>query len=514
MANDNRKLMLFDGLKTSILWDESTDAWTYASGGPTTPMQNKYQMIPTLFRGVNIIANAVAKMPFKVYRAKGDKEVDNSQEYTNEVGFLPNPRQIFSIASMSLDLTGKCYLRPASNAAGYKKLLTYQNPTTITPKIDNGILGGFERSENGQVKTLAIKEVVYMWLPDPYVELGPPTAYPAQAAFAASSVLGNMDAYIALYFDRGAIRPVIVSVKGAPSPTERERMESWFQKLMGGIKRGFTWKVFNSDTVDIKQIGDGLDSLQDTELTASKRQDVAHALGIPYAVLFSEAANNATAQADAINLYEQTIEPRCEFIASNLNDQLFIPAGYRLEFQPESLDIYQEDEASRAQSLTAYVNAGFPLLMACDILGVELTAEMRTQLESEEADKKKRAEEMEKIRNAPKPDEQKPDEQNNTTTTPPPQFVQQNDDQKAIDADLAKWKRKASKAFEKGNSANVPFESEIIPLRVGEKITCALKSADTAEAIENAFIIGDILPDLAVELHRANSLLERTIAGK
>lgn len=510
MENDYRKLMLFDGLKSSLLWDEQTDAWTYASGGPTTPMQDRYKMIPTLFRGVNIIANSVADMPFKIYGKNGKTEIDSSQEYQNKVGFLPKPRWLFSLVSMSLDLCGKAYLRQLKNAANFPQLF-YQIPTSITEKITAGQLVGWTRQENGMPVNLAVKDVIYLWLADPYVELGPPTAFPAQAALAASNVLGNMDAYIALYFERGAIRPVIVSVKGAPSKDERERMETWFQKLMGGIRRGFQWKVLNADTVDIKQIGDGLESLQDTELTASKRQDVAHALGIPYAILFSEAANNATAQTDQLALFQQTIVPRCEFIASELNTQMFIPAGYKLEFQPETLDIYQEDENERSQALTAYVNAGFPLLMACDILGIELTEEMREELEAEEEEKEKRREEMAQLAAQAPKEKEELEEQPNVTTTQPPQFQQQTEEQKAIDADLGKWKRKANKALAKGESACVPFESVVIPLRLGEKITAALKTADTPEAIDNAFIIGDMIPDLAVELQRANSLLERAM---
>ena len=471
--------MVFDGVNTSLLWDESTDAWVYQSNGPATPMQNRYQMIPTLFRGVNIIANAVATMPFKVYKAKGDKEIDNSAEYSNAMGFLPSPRQTFGLVSMSLDLSGRSYLRPTKNQAGYSKLLAYQNPTTIEPKIENGVLTGWERSENGQTKHLKVEEIVYMWLADPYVELGPPTAYPAQAAFSAASVLGNMDSYIALYFERGAIRPVIVSVKGMAGKEERERMETWFKKLMGGIKRAFDWKIFNADTMDIQQIGDGLESLQDTELTASKRQDVAHALGIPYAVLFSEAANYATAKADQIALYQQTIEPRCEFIASCLNTQLLIPAGYRMEFMPESLDIYQEDEAERATSLAAYVNVGMPMLMACDILGVELTDEQRTELEAEKVAKEERRQEMAELARQ-KPEEEEPE---NTTTTQPPQFRSMSGDMRS---ELSKWYKVSSKALRAGKP-QPEFESIIIPPGLHGAISGALEEAKEPDDLKRVF---------------------------
>ena len=90
MANNRRnKLLIFDGLKTSLLWDETSDAWVYATGGPISTAQARFQTIPTLFRGVHIIANAVSAMPFKIYGSKGNKEIDASQNYANKIGFLP-----------------------------------------------------------------------------------------------------------------------------------------------------------------------------------------------------------------------------------------------------------------------------------------------------------------------------------------------------------------------------------------------------------------------------------------
>jgi hypothetical protein len=60
---------------------------------------------------------------------------------------------------------------------------------------------------------------------------------------------------------------------------------------MGGITKAFRWRVFNADSINVQQVGDGLESLQDSELTKQQRQDVALALGIPETILFSSAAN-------------------------------------------------------------------------------------------------------------------------------------------------------------------------------------------------------------------------------
>ena len=248
-----------DGTKASLLWDEETDAWTYTSGGPAADVQKYYQGIPTIFRGVAKIAQVVAAMPFNIY-GKGDEVVDGSQDYTNALEWLPKPRAVFEIASKSLDLTGQAYFLPMKQErTSAIKELRYVVPKTIVPKFDEGtgVLLGFERTVNNKMKLYLPEEILYMWLPDPYKEQGPPAAYPVIAALRAAGVLANLDDFISVYFDRGAVRPIVVSVKGMPKKEERERMEKWFSHLMGGIKNAFGWKVFNAETVDIEQVGDG-----------------------------------------------------------------------------------------------------------------------------------------------------------------------------------------------------------------------------------------------------------------
>ena len=507
MANKT-KLMLFDGLKASLLWDEETPGlWNYMTGGPAMAEAQLFRTIPVLYRGITIISDSMNKVPFSIMRGK--TEVDTSADWQNKIGFMPNPNKTFKLISQALDRGGCAYLLKSQNRGRVTKELKWLAPSTITPKLDaDSGLTGFKRQVGSkQIPDLLPDQVVYFWLADSDVEVGPPQAWPLKSALSAAGVLGNLNEFISKYFERGAIRPTLVFVKGAPSKEERERMEKWYQTLMGGIKRAFQWKIFNADTVDTKQIGDGLDQLQDQTLTADQRQDVALALGIPQTILFANSANYATSESDIKNFYDMTIVPRCEFIASIFNEQLLDPLGLSLVFSPESLDMYQEDENSRAQALKLYVDSGYTLLMASDILGIDLTDPQRKELEAAEAEKQANKQRMAELAaQAPKTPEQQPPANNQPTQF---QNAQQQAQNKALDDDLAKWRRKATKSFEKSGVALVPFESEVIPLRVGERIAESLKSATTQEAVDQAFDINAILPDLAVELQKANILLQR-----
>jgi len=223
------------------------------------------------------------------------------------------------------------------------------------------------------------------------VEFGPPRSSPAQAALAAAGVLANIDAFGAAFFARGAIKGTLLTVKGNPPEQERERIRSWWQRLFSGVKDAWSTAVVNADAVTPVVVGEGLESLEKSDLTRSKREDIATALGIPHSLLMSNAANYATAQADRLSLYDVTVRPECSAIADVLNDQVFGPLGYRFQFQPESLDIYKANEEARSASLAALRSAGLPLLMAMDILGYELTEEQRASLERAEAERRAQA---------------------------------------------------------------------------------------------------------------------------
>ena len=325
---------------------------------------------------------------------------------------------------------------------------------------------------------------VYFWLPDPYVEVGPPINYPAQAAFNASGVLLNMDVFAANFLKRGAIKVTLLSVKGMPKEADRLKLEDWWSNLVAGIKNAFTGKIFNAEAVTPTVIGEGLKELENVTISEEKREDVSIAMGIPMSILFANAANYATSQQDELNFLTKTVIPDCELIAAVMNEQLFDPLGLHMTFMPETLDAMQEDEAARAAALQQLTGAGVPLLMAMDLLGFELTDEQRLELEQAEAEKEQRAEEMAQ-QLAQKPEEETETEDENSPVSPQEAPGEAENEKRYFDMD--RWQRKALNALKRGKAAAVPFDSEHIPVDEHKRIALELLSAATAEDVKHIF---------------------------
>jgi len=478
------KLIFIDGQKSVDLW-EGDEGWKILTGeGGDTPARDYYKFIPTMYRAVQLRANSVASMPFKLTR--GTTDYDLSSDWENKVGFMPNPGYILQMVEAALVMTGSAYLFRERSVAGTKQL-RYHLPGSITPIIDpvRG-LEGFMRPVNGVDRKFKVDDYVYFWLPDPYVELGPAINFPAQAAFNAGGVLMNIDVFAAGFFQRGAIKAMLLTVQGMPKEAERAKLSDWWRSVVGGVKNAFGAQVVNADAITPVVIGEGIKELENVTVGEEKREDVAIAMGIPMSILFANAANYATSQQDELNFITKTVIPDCELIAGVMNEQLFEPLGLHMTFMPETLDAMQEDEAARSAALGQLTGAGVPLLMAMDLLGFELTDEQRAELEKAVIEKEQRAEEMAaRLAQKPEPEEETETEDENTPVSP--QEGQGDEESEKRYSDMDRWQRKAQNALRRGKAAAVPFDSEHIPADEHKRISLELLSAVTAEDVKHIF---------------------------
>ncbi len=370
------KVQIYDGEKSTRLEDLPPEAWRAISGGSAEGglIEKLYSSVPWLWRGVRARAAAMSKMPFVIMQ--GDEIIDSSLNYENNIGFWPNPPETLALIESSLVLLDRAYLHKDRDPL-LKQIrnLRYLVPTTIEPKLDRNVgLIGFKRNIGGETKTIPTDDLVWFWSADPFTEIGPSSKSPVKAAIRAAGVMFNIDTFVESFFLRGMIKASIIATPRGTKRGERDRLKGWINRVVTGVKNAWATNVTAED-VKVIQIGEGISELANTELTKEKREDIAVALGVPQNILFSDDANFATAKQEDFRLYDQTINPQAAFIEHVMNRLLFDDLGLKLKFQPQTLEIFQEEEVQKSAALVNYEQAGIPSWLGVEILGIDLPPE-------------------------------------------------------------------------------------------------------------------------------------------
>jgi len=459
------KFYKLDGQSVSVKSYVDEEGFTIWGADAANSPAGLVNAVPWLYRAVDLIGDRSSTMPFAL--VKGGADYDVSADWQNRIGFLPNPRRLIDVLARSLTVYGKAYLLNNRNTVRTLSL-RYLQPETITPIIDpvRGLVGFERRINKGEMIRYQPEDIIYFWLPSEQVEIGPPPSSPVIAAAAAAGVLKASDDFAESYMSRGGVRVTILAVPGDTRKEERDKLKSWWDNVVSGVKNAFTAHVLNAEAVKPTVIGDGLEGIQNSSLTVQRREDICTALGIPQTLLFSNAANYATAQQDVLSFYDMTIVPLMELIAEALNEQLFHRYGVRMELRPETIDAFHEDEKDRAGAYASYVSSGMKPSVAAQICGIELPADMEySELDDPEP--------------APPPapvvvEEQQPEEQPETPPTP-------------IQAEMRRWERKAINALKRGEPAQVEFISNVIPHLTAARIETELGRCKSIEDITAVF---------------------------
>lgn len=366
------KQFLINGAKSIPLdalgSDMFTDLIRGESSAPATP-QAMYATVAYLYRCVDVRANSLTAVPWSIYRGDTEVVTNDADAWPQELAWCAGIEDLLWQTEAALCMNSKAYWHKLRSRARLLSL-RWLDPSTMAPAWTSQGIAGFERTLSGGKKdTLPVDDVVYVRL----FGLSETDARPApvQAALSAAGVLANTDSFVAGYFQRGAIKATLLTVEGNPSPAERERLKSWWRRAFSGVMKAWSAEVISAAVTPVV-IGEGISELTNVDLTTSRREDIATALGVPHSLVMSNAANYATAEADRLSFYDTTIVPECNLISRQVNAQLFAPQGYRFEFRPEQMSIYQADENARATAYAAYVGAGLKPSVTAQMLGLHL----------------------------------------------------------------------------------------------------------------------------------------------
>lgn len=445
--------------------------------------EDSYARVPLVFRATRIRCNSLLKIPFHLYRDDGATEAEWPFDY-------PLRKLLWRTRAAGL-LTGAGYILKRRNRVMVKEV-QWLNPTTMQVTWDSANRRRlFDQYVQGEhFGPWPDEDMVYIPEFTLRDDIGPGDC-PASVALNSAQLSHYITRMASTFFESGAM-PVTLLASESGFGTDTEKIENYFQRLMQGIRNAYRVIAVRGKDVSFERLQFPLKELATPELRDQARKDVALSFEIPVTLLDDD-ANYATAKEHKRSFYDETVIPDADVFAEELNAQLLEPLGLRLEFKPEEMDLYQDDERESAQAAATFATmlSGMP-----DFETFEFVA--RTYgIEYDEALAKKVFAAKDKRR-----DETQAAFDGFDTRTKKPQATADDDDaaeeeedkppaapfllgKTAITADLAKWERAALKRIKHGG--DLSFNSDVIPKTLAASIHGALEAATSPDEVRGTF---------------------------
>lgn len=469
-----------------------------SNGGSDISAQLR-RVVPWLAKAQDMTALAASELPFDVLNDRGDV-VDTSIDWQNKIGGMPSPSDLFYKLASSL-CVGRAYVIPTVTSRMVVDL-QYCAPHTVNANITTAGIVNFQRTtdkgKNGLYYPAGAPEpkepeIMYFWLPDSDVEIGPAESFPAGTALLSSQMLVNIDSTISTIAGRGFISPTVLMAKGMNDRNERERAEGWWNRFLRGWTENIA-KILNGDAMTALKIGAGMDELRGVypELSKQAIENIGTAYGIPAALFMSDMA--FASEVDALIKVWYTTSQfvkiyRC--IETTFNTQLLNRWKLTLKFRPETLDAFQPDKKQVGELYKLYKDAGIKPSIAAQLANVKLPE----GIEPEDLDPEEVPEPL-----AP-------------MASPQAAPMAEDKEPMTLDADMVKdlnlWRQVAVRRMRQGQGCAADWESKVLPDEITEGIRARLVNATTEAQVVKAFEISAVSADpMLAELKRSNDLLE------
>ena len=427
-----------------------------------TDTATAYTYVPLIFRAVTLIANSVASVPVKFYKANTKKDIET--EWMFREGF----NNLIWKATASMCLTGSAFWERVQNDYGKPQNVYYRNPYSITVEYkpqQQAILFTQNVTGTNLTGTQWVNfpeanryQMVYFADFDPANDVTNGVGN-AEVALTNAALLRYMDRFAAKFFEGGAMPVTFLGMDVSTPDTEVKRVERIMKNMISSISNAFNVVGIRAGAITTQQLTPPIKDLAMTELYQQALSNIALAFGIPKTML-QDAANYATAKEHRLSFYEETIIPKANRLRDTINTQLLADVAARLDLDFSSLSIFQKDEKDRAEVFKMYIDGGLELLNAAELAGIELTDE---QLLRQQAEKKEEPKQIEQ----------------------PEQDDKQDDD--PMQEDLKRWQRKATKRLKDGKGASCDFESDNIPAWMIADIKAELADSNTVDEVVDVF---------------------------
>jgi len=287
----------------------------FPAGGYFVFSQQGYLRNELVYRGLNMLAGAIAEAPLRVYNRDGYALDGHPLRVLIK---RPNPfmgeHLLWETTVLYLYLSGNAFWVKVRSRSGQVVELWPLRPDRLRIIPDNlRFVAGYIYEIGGHQYPLDAADIVHFKFPHPIYDYW--GLSPLQAALRRIVIDNETADFTKVLLQNNATPSIAVTTQNAIDQATADRLSVRWREKFGGRNRG--GPAFLQAGMDVKTIGLSMKDLAFPDLDASSQQRVLVALGVPPVLLGQEATFSNYAQA-RVSFYEDTAEP----LQSRLDDRL------------------------------------------------------------------------------------------------------------------------------------------------------------------------------------------------
>jgi len=307
--------------------------------------QDLYAAVAWMFWCVNLRADSVAQIPYRVYPVdlkEADETDDNAVEWD-----VPLEWMLWQVEAW-LCLKAAAYVLKRENRVVLKDLQVLNANTMRVKEHDADGPTVFEQRVGAKRKLFSADEILYFRTWSPKTDIGPGVASGAVGKEAAS-LIKNANEWAAAFFKNGAIPAVLLSSDQTLDPTVAREVETRWERLLKGVRNAYKTIAMGSGLKPVI-IGQPIKDLAMPDLERTRKEQILAAHNIPPGLAEAK-TNRAERDALQFELWTQCIVPEVAIhIAPVLDEHLFGPLDLRISFRYNEIEVIQREEIAKAES--------------------------------------------------------------------------------------------------------------------------------------------------------------------
>jgi len=327
----------------------------------STPQGYAYGYVVSVWanRCIEIRSSIIGRMPHKVVSKRTGKPVPN---HPLTVALVRSQQNILRKIEWSRMIWGETFIWPVQNTFHYFSDLWWLNNLGVSVVQGAGFIQSFSYVpvEGGRPELFKPSQIAFMKTDNPFSDLR--GLSPMEAVLLDVGVDKDVARTLKAWYTNDA-RPgmLLIPENDLLQEAAQEFTDYWKENFKGSENAG-RMGLLPRNIKEIKEMNRA-PNIDDVEIREAVRRDICAGFGVPLSIAGAwDDANYQSAPEQRKSLYEDTIIPECEDIASDINNKLlpfFDDSGNtRFEFDVSKILALMEDTEQKEAMLSQRFTSG------------------------------------------------------------------------------------------------------------------------------------------------------------